>query len=306
MKKILFLIILLLTIQNSSATEVNIDQIEADFISADILINRMKDEGFFVQRLEDTLKAATQIFEAQSKIPESIRDYSIVEQYLEEIFNLESEAYIAKDEVDYVKKTYDNIKENNPNIDLSGADQIFEEMIFEFESERYDRAYDIAKDTYKKLIEIEGQYTALNLAYQATTKSIKNFILNNWLILSILISSTIALYIIFRNRFIYFRIKLKIKNLEKESKVLEELIKTSQLGYFEKGTIPESTYRIRIKKFSELIRDINRQLPLLREELMKRRKSELNEAKKEVKKHKLKKENIQKQKKVKKRKNSKK
>ncbi len=38
--------------------------------------------------------------------------------------------------------------------------------------------------------------------------------------------------------------------------------------------MPESTYRIRVRKFSEMIRDINRQLPLLREELAKRKKGE--------------------------------
>ena len=35
----------------------------------------------------------------------------------------------------------------------------------------------------------------------------------------------------------------------------------------------ESTYRIRVKKFSDLMRDINRQIPLLKEALAKKKKS---------------------------------
>ena len=282
MKKIVFLIIFLLVIQFSSAEELEpSNNIEIDMIDAGEVILRMHNDNFSIQRINDTLKAATQIYDAQSKLPEGRRDYSIIEQYLEEIFDLESEAYVTKDEIEYVQQTYDQTKLNAPGIDLEGADILFKEMMFEFESERYDRAYDLATETYKKIIELEGQHTALNLAYQSTTKSIKGFIIKNWIIISIIVIAGIILYSIFRNRILYFRIKLKIKKLEKESGVLEELVKQSQIDYFESGTLPESSYKVRIKKFSELIRDINRQLPLLREELMKTKRKELEEAKKE-------------------------
>lgn len=59
--------------------------------------------------------------------------------------------------------------------------------------------------------------------------------------------------------------------LEREVKVLESLIREAQTGYFETGTLSEASYRVRLKKFSELTRDINRTLPLLREELVKRK-----------------------------------
>jgi hypothetical protein len=51
--------------------------------------------------------------------------------------------------------------------------------------------------------------------------------------------------------------------------VLQELIARTQRDYFEKGNIGEDTYNIRINRFGEMIRDINRQVPLIREQLAK-------------------------------------
>ena len=114
----------------------------------------------------------------------------------------------------------------------------------------------------------------MNLAYQATTRTLKAFFVNNWLLLIIIAIGGSLIYIVSRNRIIYIRTKLKIKYLERERGVLEELIKETQSGYFEKSKISEASYRIRIKKFSDLTRDINRQIPLLKEELAKRKKGE--------------------------------
>jgi len=47
---------------------------------------------------------------------------------------------------------------------------------------------------------------------------------------------------------------------------LGKLIKKSQYEYFHLFKIPEELYHIRIEKFGELIRDIDRQIPLLVEE----------------------------------------
>ena len=42
-----------------------------------------------------------------------------------------------------------------------------------------------------------------------------------------------------------------------------------QKDYFQEGKIPEGEYNIKTKKYAELIRDIDRQIPLLQEELAK-------------------------------------
>jgi hypothetical protein len=42
-----------------------------------------------------------------------------------------------------------------------------------------------------------------------------------------------------------------------------------QKNYFQFGTLPEGEYNIKIKKYAELVRDIDRQIPLLQEEMAK-------------------------------------
>ncbi len=54
-----------------------------------------------------------------------------------------------------------------------------------------------------------------------------------------------------------------------ERMVLETMLQGLQKDYFQHGKINDLSYHIKTKKYSDLIRAINRQLPLLREELKK-------------------------------------
>jgi hypothetical protein len=288
----LYLLLLVLILVNTFVYSQNetITEIEQDFIEVEEILYELKNGSFNTQRVNDTLKAAKQIYEVQILIEnENKRDFSVVEQYLEGIFKIRDQAYNARDEIVYVNAFYEETKKENPGMNLSEADLILNEMQFEFENERYEEAYELAKEAYSKIIEIEGQHTALNLAYKATTKTLKSFFLENWLVILIVVGSGTILYFVFRNRIVYLRTKLKIKRLEKEYKVLEEIMKTTQKEYFEKGTMSEATYQIRTKKFSELMRDINRQLPLFREELAKRNKLKAIKEKHEKRRKKVKK-----------------
>jgi hypothetical protein len=277
MKRIyLFFIIALILVpfvQSEEASEIEIE-LQIKIEEAENIVLELRNEGFYIQRVNDTLEAAKDIFEVQSQRKGRQKDFDLVNKYLDEIFELNDQAYKTRDEINYVYEFYNDTKENKPDMNLLEVDKVLEEMQFEFDSERYDRAYDLSKKAYSRIVEIEGTYTAVNLAYQATARSLKSFFVNNWLLILIIVGSGSVLYVVFRNRIIFIRTKLKIKSLEKERSVLESLIKESQSAYFEKGTLPESAYRIRIKKFSDLTRDINRQLPLLREELARRKKGE--------------------------------
>lgn len=124
---------------------------------------------------------------------------------------------------------------------------------------------------------MEGKQTSLNLAYKSTTKTIKNFLINNWLTILISFILGIFVYILFKNRFYFFKTKNKINKLEKESRTIQELLKQSQKEYFEKGKMSEATYRIRINKFSELMRDIDRQIPLLKADLARLNRKSLQQ-----------------------------
>ena len=284
MKKIIFLLFLFVLISPSFVFgeiegEGKTSLVALKLSEAESAIAELEEDGFNVQRVSDLFKAAEQIFESQRQIGnEGNRDFTFVEQYADEIISLKGQVYITRDELIYVYGFYNETKERSQNINLSSVDEILSEMQFEFDSERYEDAYELLDEAYSELVELEGQYTALNLAYVATAKTLKNFLFNNWLKLLIIFVAVFVLFFIFKNRLVYYRTKHKINRLIHESGVLEELIKNTQSGYFEKGSVSESSYRIRIKKFSELMRDINRQLPLLKEALAKSRKREIASA----------------------------
>ena len=66
----------------------------------------------------------------------------------------------------------------------------------------------------------------------------------------------------------YF-LRKKIDYLENRKVALKEYLKKTQFDYFQKGKISEADYNLRSKKFAEMIRDIDRDLPLLQEKLIK-------------------------------------
>jgi hypothetical protein len=276
----LFLILIFL-ISIVSAAEDIVEDVGNQLIEAEEIVNSLEEEGFNIARANDTLKVAKEIYDAQSK-KRTVSDdyYDLVLGYIGEIKLMEEKAYIARDETLYAYSLYNETKREKPEINLSAAEIILSEMQFEFESERYEEAFELARKASSKIVEIEGQYTALNLAYATTTRTIRSFIVNNWMyILAFIVGFTIF-SLLFKNRLVYYKTKYKIKKLYTESQVLEDLIKNTQLSYFKQGAISEETYRIRIRKFSEIIRDINRKIPLLKEELAKRKKEGNQDSKK--------------------------
>ena len=56
--------------------------------------------------------------------------------------------------------------------------------------------------------------------------------------------------------------------MERRRENITRLISEAQKQYFEKGEMSEIRYYVRTKKYAELIRDINRQIPLLKEKLI--------------------------------------
>ena len=73
--------------------------------------------------------------------------------------------------------------------------------------------------------------------------------------------------------------KLKAVRLRKET--LKGIIKQNQDDYFNKGIISEETFYIRNSKLGEMVRDIDRQIPLLLEQKIKLKKQATNKKNKE-------------------------
>ncbi len=238
------------------------------------LILKMRQEGFQVQRLNDTFKVAQQIYSLQLQIAEKGEkpDYTLGFQYLETLQEISKKGYLARDEAIFVIDIYNKSKSQMPEADLSNAERLIKEMQFELESENYEEAYSLAKQAYTNIVEVEGQYSALKLAYKATSQTLKSFFLSYWKILAGGSLALGVLFFAFRKQLLVWKLKKKIKHMKEEAVVVEDLIRTSQTDYFNKGTMSESTYQIRIKKFSDLLRDLHRQIILFDEQMAKNMK----------------------------------
>jgi len=122
---------------------------------------------------------------------------------------------------------------------------------------------------YTKISEIQASQTALNLFYSTTTRSIKNFLIKHWLKLLVSFIAIALFLIIFWKGISRIGLRIKLNHLILQKTTIKKLIKEMQFAYFKKQTISDLEYKIRLKKFTELIRDIDRKTMLLKEEIFK-------------------------------------
>jgi len=63
--------------------------------------------------------------------------------------------------------------------------------------------------------------------------------------------------------------RMKFNHLMTQKKALNTLIQNIQKSYFKTKKLSKTEYTIKLKKFKELIRDIDRQIMVLKEEMFK-------------------------------------
>ena len=285
MKRLLILLLLvsvmfflLLTLFSSQSVlaatgSINNATLEKDAIdcineSKDI-INEMNVGGFKIQRVNDTLKQAELTYQSQIALKEKKKnyDFSSIINSCENIKEIQELAIIARDELEALDKFYSiSVVEG---MDTTSIDQIIEEVNTEIDNERYEGVAEVVDKAYSEISRVKSSYTAANVIYRNTAKSLKIFWERNWKVIIALTITLIIFYIIYRIRILKWMINRKVERLRTRRKTIKELIMQTQKDYFQYGRIPEGEYNIKTKKFSELIRDIDRQIPLLQEDLIK-------------------------------------
>jgi len=233
------------------------------------IFKELAQENFSVQRVNDSLKEAEIFFETQDFLKEKKGkyDFSLVLPYCEDIKKIKEDAFEARDEFEALKKFYNDFLTEDMNTTI--VDNLIEEIKQEIESERYEKTKPLIDEAYEEIVNIKSSHTTLNLFYKTTTRSIKDFFYENWIyIISGLLILSI-LFVIYKKAILKWWIKRKISRLEVRKKTIKSLIKKTQRDYFDLGKIPGGAYSIRTKKFAELIRDIDRQIPLLKGEIIK-------------------------------------
>lgn len=253
----------------------NVSSLSNDSIRAKGLIEQanqdvsdMVQRGIPTTRINESLQEATQLYSAQlsyeilSKKP----SYKIVFEKLSEIEKIKEISFIAQDELNVFLEAYNRISlETN----LSEMQKEYDDVLNSFNSERFEDTTSLIDIGYTKISEIQSQQTAIKLFYETTSKSIKSFFKENWLKIIISLFLIVLFLLIFGKAISKYLIMRKLSALNHRKLVLESLIKKTQYDYFEKGITSEAEYNIKIKKFSEMIRDIDREIPVLKEEKLK-------------------------------------
>jgi hypothetical protein len=235
------------------------------------IIYDMGGAGFNTIRVNDTYYLAEQTYLSQivAEDKNQFGEYRTILEKCKQIKDIKIKALQNKDELRVLEERI-NETSKNKDANLTEVLESFKRASQEFYDERYEQSLVLIEETYQKISEAESSAAQAKVFYVAASKTLGNFFIKSWWIILIVIVVLLAIYFITKSRIEKFLIKRRIKRLGIEEKVLKDLIAKTQKDYFEKGIVSEGNYNIKMKKFSELIRDIHREVPLLKEELEKR------------------------------------
>ncbi len=234
-------------------------------------IFEMMEKNISINRVNETYQEAFQLFLAQSALEEKGRkaDYKLIIRYTSDISSVKKTAIQASDEIKIFRETFDEVGKNT---NLSEMNDEYNQIIGSFNDERFEDTIELIKTGYDRISEIQSSQTALNSFYLATSRTIKNFFKENWLRIIIIISLTLFFILIFWNNLKKLRMRMRFNHLMTQKKALNALIQNMQKSYFKTKKLSETEYDIKLKKFKELIRDIDRQIMVLKEEIFKVKK----------------------------------
>ncbi|MBI2057333.1 hypothetical protein HYT91_03700 [Candidatus Pacearchaeota archaeon] len=247
------------------------EQAEKCLVDSKETLNGLLNDGFNVERVNDSLETAINLYEGQSALKQKKGnyDFSLVLVYCNDIKNIKEIAYIARDEFDVLSKFYEGAFNFDKEIDLQNIEGMFNEIENEIKSERYEKVHPLVEQTYQEITDAQARQTTLNVFYENTARGLKRFFEKNWIFLSSFIALIIILFFVYHKVLSKWIIKRKIQNLELRKETLSKIIQETQRDYFQYGKISEGIFNVKTKKLAELIRDIDREIPLLYEELTK-------------------------------------
>ncbi len=234
-------------------------------LKAEESIFEMQQAGIATRRYNDTLLQAEFTYTSQVALEQEQKetDYSLAKERIAELQELRRKAFLTLDELNALGLTIEQIQ----GIDKEPVQTLYQQATTEFNSERYDSSLRLIESTYQKISEQEALQTKVRVFYDATSRTIGGFLARWWLELLIVVIVLTVFILLSHNSITILIIKNRIKSLESRRNSIYKLIQVAQKDFFEKGTVGESTYRIKIRKYGELIRDVNRKITLQGEKL---------------------------------------
>ncbi len=218
-------------------------------------------------RFNDSLTTAQQLYEAQAVLEANRKktNYDTAISYCNQIIELKNTAIEALDSYGVFLSFYNETTDSN--VETPSVDIIIAQIDAEIAGERYENVMPLLDQAYDEVSRIKSDQTAITLAYSVATKGVGEFIKSNWIFLVSIVVLLLMFYLLYRTKISLWLLNRKMNSLLLRKDTLKKLMSEAQKDYFQSGKIPESEYRIKIKNFGELVRDIDRQVPLIQQDI---------------------------------------
>jgi hypothetical protein len=247
----LFLILILFNVFADTMQDQNIKDLREN-------INQMKFIGLNTNRIND------QMYILSSKYSDG--SYTKDQFYIKsnEIKSIIDLAFKTYDELQIVEKDLVNV---DNKLDVSEIRIILDDAIVEMNNERYEKALDKIDLARTKLDELGSVQMRAKTISSQLQKTIFSVLVVYRLPIIITLSILLILYLVFRRRLRIYKLNKKINSLERKKHVLIDLAKNLQQDYFVDNKVSEINYQVKYEKYTTMVRDLERDVALLREDL---------------------------------------
>lgn len=249
---------------------------------AELDVKEMSDAGFSIAYVNDTLTQAKQALQ-RADFADSVRKnestpearaalegldyqgftYDEVLKYTNIIKDRKKQAYEIKDFIRALELKIDEYK--NENLDIADSEKRLNDAKLSFSKDRYDESVLIINEINQFLDSQKSDAGKLLVLLSSG----KNFIETNTLEFAILLLVIIAaVYLIIK----FVRKKNlndTIMKLEEEQRSIKTLMKSLQRERYEKGTISDFLYKLKLSNYDKKMKDISQRLPALKLQLKK-------------------------------------
>lgn len=227
------------------------------------IVRGMAEAGIPTTRVSDLYRRANATFVGQNASADP--DYSKVTAIVERMRGIEETAFRVHDELGLLNETVRELRAEGLN--TSDVEDHYRAARIAFRGERFETAAEEVDATREAVSNARAVSTRVQAFSEAARGDIASFVdRNRWTLLGGLLLLAVVTVGGYRELHAYRLLKRK-ERLEHRKAVLEDLIAESQQAYFEEGEIAEETYRTRMDRYGEMVRDINRQIPVIEEEL---------------------------------------
>ncbi len=194
-------------------------------------------------------------------------NYSDVLFYTNQIKDRQKEAFFISDSISLFKSKL--VGSNGLTVDdITSLNSTLEKARVAFYDDRYSEANSSLNDFSVSFEAAQGN----NISVSGIKAGVQNFFVKNWIMILIsLFILALIFYFVYR-RYKLHSLKKKIHLMKIQEISLNQLMKEAQVDRFKKNSISDLVYKLRVKKYEDLLTNIKQELPVLESNLQKLRK----------------------------------